>query len=502
LNASELLLGSDALERHGHRRALTCGDDVVTYSELAGRVARSGGAFARAGVKRGDRVIMLMRDTIEAAAAWLGAVRLGAVAVALNNRISQPDLSHILQESAAQLVLVDEVFIEEHSASLAALAGIGRVIVTDASRRQASGWHARCVAAPMAPAQPVPPGDAAFALYSSGTTGKPKGILHSHGSFHQLGQAFHAIGIGTGERVFTSSKLFFAYGLEHGLLGVLAIGGESILFPDWPDVDAVIDVVARHRPAAMFSVPTIYRKLLAEPRERLAPFRSVRRFVAGGERLSRQLVEQWKHATGSEILNLYGMSETFCACMVTPPGTSDGLRTGKLLDGVEARLLDEADGGVLWLRHPAQAQGYLNLPEQTREQFKDGWFCTRDVFIRDQEGFFVHQGRSDELVKVAGQWVWPGELEAAVAGLPAIVEAACVPVPDADGLERLALFVTARGDAAEALRAASEACERALPRHKRPKWVRAIGQLPRTATGKVQRFKLREMLEKAERSAD
>jgi acyl-coenzyme A synthetase/AMP-(fatty) acid ligase len=505
LNGAELLLGSNVLERHGSRKALTCGDEAVTYNELAERVARSAGALAQSGVRPGERVVMLMRDTIEAAAAWLGAVRLGAVSIALNHRLSQRDLSHILEESAARLVLVDEAFAAEHSPCLAPLASAGRLIVTGASRSDASTWRGRCVAAPLAPAHDLQPEDAAFALYTSGTTGKPKGMLHSHGSFRQLGKAFGAIGIGAGERVFTTSKLFFAYGLEHGLLGVLAIGGESILFPEWPDAAAVIDLVRRHQPAAVFSVPTIYRRLLAETRETLAPFRSVRRFVAGGERLSRQLVEQWKQATGSEILNLYGMSETFCACMVTPPGTSDGLCTGKLLDGVQARLLLDGveidrggDGGVLWLRHPAQTQGYLNLPEQTGEQFKDGWFCTRDVFVRDQDGFFVHQGRSDELVKVAGQWVWPGELEAAVAGLPAIVEAACVPVPDADGLERLALFVTARGDAAEALRAAAEACERALPRHKRPKWVRAVGQLPRTATGKVQRFKLREMLENAD----
>jgi benzoate-CoA ligase len=217
----------------------------------------------------------------------------------------------------------------------------------------------------------------------------------------------------------------------------------------------------------------------------------VRRFVAGGERLSSQLVEHWKQAVGGELLNLYGMSETFCACMITPPGTSDGTRTGTPLVGVEVRLDRQ---GVLWVKHPAQASGYANLPEQTREQFRDGWFCSRDVFVRDADGFFVHQGRSDELVKIAGQWVQPGELEAAAALEPAIVEAACVLVPDADGLERLALFVTARGDTAEALRAAAEACERRLPRHKRPKWVRAVAELPRTATGKVQRYKLREIL--------
>jgi 3-hydroxybenzoate/4-hydroxybenzoate---CoA ligase len=253
----------------------------------------------------------------------------------------------------------------------------------------------------------------------------------------------------------------------------------------------------------MFSVPTIYRRLLAQAPGRLQAFTTVRRFVAGGERLSAQLHAQWKKALGAEILNLYGMSETFCACIVTPPGTSDGVRTGKPLPGVEVRLLSPSgaepaaeDPGILWVRHSAQASGYANLPEQTREQFRDGWFCSRDLFARDAEGYYIHQGRSDELIKVAGQWVQPGELEETAAREAAVAEAACVPVQDADGLERLALFVTPRGDPGEAQRAAIEACARALPRHKRPKWVRTVDELPRTATGKVQRYKLREILER------
>jgi benzoate-CoA ligase len=151
---------------------------------------------------------------------------------------------------------------------------------------------------------------------------------------------------------------------------------------------------------------------------------------------------------------------------------------------------------VLWVRHPALSTGYANLPAETEAQFRDGWFCSRDLFVRDAAGYYIHQGRSDELLKVAGQWVQPGELEAVAVLEAAVAEAACVPVADADGLERLALFVTARADPAAAQRAAQEACERMLPRHKRPKWVRAVEELPRTATGKVQRFKLREILER------
>jgi 3-hydroxybenzoate/4-hydroxybenzoate---CoA ligase len=343
----------------------------------------------------------------------------------------------------------------------------------------------------------------AFMLYSSGTTGLPKGIIHAHRGFAELGRAFRFIGVGEGDRVFTTSKYFFAYGLEHGLLAPLALGATAVVYPDWPDAEAVVELVTRHRPAAMFSVPTIYRRLLAEPRARLAPFSAMRRFVAGGERLSRQLVDHWHKAVGGELLNLYGMSETFCACIMTPPGSSDGLRTGVPFDGVQVELRGAngkppaaGDPGVLWVRHPAQAAGYANLPRETKAQFRDGWFCSRDLFVRDAQGYYIHQGRSDELVKIASQWVHPGELEEVAALEAEVSEAACVTVADVDGLERLALFVTARADPERAARAAAEACERMLPRHKRPKWVRAVRELPRTATGKVQRFKLREILER------
>jgi benzoate-CoA ligase len=333
--------------------------------------------------------------------------------------------------------------------------------------------------------------------------------VHSHRSISCVGQSYREFGLTEADRVFCSSKFFFAYGIDHGLLAPLALGASSILCPDWPDADAVLDIAARHRPTAMFSVPTLYRRLLAEPRARLEALRSIRRFVAGGERLSARLVTQWREATGAEILSLYGMSETFCACIVTPPGTSNGARTGKPLQGVEVRLVDSsgrepapAEPGVLWVRHPAQASEYLNLPGPTLEQFQEGWFCSRDIFVRDAEGFFLHQGRSDELVKIAGQWVQPLEIEEVVVLDPEVAEAACVPFADREGLERLALFVTPRKDAAAAAQAASSACERFLPRHKRPKWVRAVAELPRTATGKVQRYKLREILERELASKD
>jgi benzoate-CoA ligase len=457
LNAADQLLGN-----HGDRIALLCGDESVTYADLADRVARAAAALRALGVNPGDRVLLQMRDTPEFAAAWLGAVHAGAVAVALNTKLSDAEVAHIRTDSGARLALM-----EEGGPDLAAW--------REALRK----------AAPAAPfdARPDTP---AFWLYSSGTTGKPKGIVHTHASVLASGEALRLLGIGPGARVFSTSKYFFAYGLEHGLLGALAVGATGIALPDWAEPETALATVARHRPEAMFSVPSFYRRLLAQGPEKLSPLRGVRHFVAAGERLPLPVIEQWRKALGAEILALYGNSEAYCACLMMPPGAAGDGRTGRPLARTEAQLR----GGVLWLRHPALAAGYSNRPQETRERFQDGWYCTQDLFTRDAEGYYTYQGRADEMMKIAGQWVQPGELEEAVA---AIGEAACVAVTDAEGFERLALFVAAQ--ASGALEAAERACE-SLPRFKRPKWIRGVAELPRTATGKLQRYKLREMLER------
>ncbi|HEX2648346.1 MAG TPA: AMP-binding protein [Burkholderiales bacterium] len=507
MNAVEHLLGAAALERHGTRVALVCRGESLTYRELAARVARSANALRALGVEPGDRVLVLMRDSLEFAATWLGVLHAGAVAVALNTRLSEAEYAHIRADSGARLAIVEDFFCDNNPQHALRYAREGGLAVTGEAARRYPGalsWREACERAePQAAPVAMDADDPAFWLYSSGTTGRAKGIMHAHRAILTAGQAQReVIGLAAGERTLTTSKLFFAYALEHSLLGPLAIGATALLDPEWPEAETVLARVAAERPVAFFSVPTFYRRLLALGAPRLAPFRHVRRFVAAGERLPAPVLKAWRAATGGEILSLYGMSETFCACIVTPPGTSDGARTGKPLSGVETRLasaegrdVEGSEPGVLWLRHPALALGYANLPERTAAQFRDGWFCSQDFFVRDRDGYFSHQGRSDELVKIAGQWVQPAELEEAIAAEPLVAESACVPVLDSERFERLALFIAPRGDPAAAVAAATRACAQKLPPHKRPKWVVPVAELPRTPTGKVQRFKLREQLE-------
>jgi benzoate-CoA ligase len=506
MNGAHFLLGPEALARHASRTAILCGDESLTYAELAAQVARAAGALRARGIAPGERVLLLMRDTPEFAAAWLGVLRAGAVAVALNNKLSVDEYRYILADSGARLAIIEDVFAAARPDLAAELERSGRLSVAGpgAPSGPLSWRRALSMAAPLEQAHPARADDPAFWLYSSGTTGKPKGMVHAHRAVTSVGAALRdPLALQPGDRVLATSKLFFSYAMEHGLLGPLALGCTAVLHPEWAEVESVLAAAARHRPKAFFSVPTFYKRLLALAPERLEPLRAARWAVSAGERLPAPVIEQWRAATGNEILSLYGMSETFCVCMITPAGTSDGRHTGRPVAGVEARLLT-ADGheappqepAVLWVRHPALALGYVNRPELTQALFRDGWFCSNDLFARDAQGFYSHHGRADELVKIAGQWVQPGELEEAVIGEAGIAEAACVRVTDGDGFERLALFV-ATGDGGEATtRAAQLACEAKLPRHKRPKWIRPIAELPRTATGKVQRYRLREILER------
>ncbi len=506
MNLAEHVLGPAAIARHRTRIAFTCGDESVTYVGLAARVARAAAAFAALGITPGDRVVLLLRDTPEYVAAWLGAVRAGAVAIGLNTKLSEQEYRYICADSAARVSVVEDVFVHARPDLAAEFARLGVLAVAGGGAPQGAALWRELLsrATPDAPAYEARPEDPAFWLYSSGTTGKPKGIVHSHKDALPAGQVFaETLALAPGEKVFVTSKLFFAYALDHGLLGSLAHGLTSVLHPDWPEIDEVCAIVARERPAVFASVPSFYRRLAALPDQALEPLRAVRHFLSGGERLPERLVERWNRVTGGELLSIYGMSETFCVCMVTPRGLPGTARPGKPLAGVHVRL-ETAQGteplpgepGVLWVQHPALALGYANRPEQTDAQFRDGWFCTNDLFVRDAQGLYTHQGRSDEMVKIAGQYVQPGDIEEAVAGEPLIGEAACVPVLDTDGFDRLALFVAPCGDSAAAIAAAERACEAKLPRFKRPKWVRSVAEIPRTATGKVQRFRLRELLQR------
>jgi benzoate-CoA ligase len=493
LNAADAILAKAREPRFRDRPAILHAGGTTTYGALDAEVSKAARALLALGLGRGERVGFLMNDSPRFCAAFLGALKAGAVAIALNPRLAAADLAFVVADSEARLVIADADFFEE---ARAACAGTGAQLVP----ARGPGETLEAAVAGSAPAfQTVATraDEPAFWMYSSGTTGKPKAILHSHANAAHAGKLYREV-LHADEHtvVLATSKLFFAFALDHAFLGALARGATTILNEGWPEPEAVAEQVRRHRPTIFLTVPTFFRRLLALPSDELAPLATVRLNLTGGERFPDALAAQWRERVGTELLVVYGMSETFCPVMANMPGRSRADSCGVPLGGVEVKLVGsdgnpvgEGEPGVLWLKHPSLALRYKD-PEATARAFRDGWFCSGDVFTHDADGSWIHQGRADDLLKVAGQWVNPREVEEAVLADPRVREAACVVVPDRDGFDRLAIFVVGAG----ATHVAAARLE-GLPRHRQPKWVREVAELPRTATGKVQRFKLRERLE-------
>ncbi len=496
LNATAVILAPARARRGRDRTALIHDGGALTYGELEAAVARAAGAFAALGVGRAERVCFLLNDSPLYCAAFLGALQAGAVAIPLNTRLAASDLAFIVADSGARLLVADPDYLGAARPTCAG-AGIRLLSAQGSADSLAAAMDASAPRAAAATAADEP----AFWLYSSGTTGKPKAIIHSHANAAHAGKLLREV-VRADENtvVLATSKLFFAFALDNAILGPLSCGGTIILNAGWPEPELIADQVARYRPNVFFTVPTFFRRLLALPPARLEPLASVALTFTGGERLPDAVAAQWRERVGREILVLYGMSETFCNVTSNFPGRYRRGTCGLPLDGVQTELRD-ADGrpappgepGLLWVKHPSLALGYKD-PPATARAFRAGWFCTGDLFTRDADGFWSHQGRADELLKVAGQWVKPTEVEEAALADARIREAACVVVPDLDGYDRLALFVAGNGAAQGELAAIAAAKVAHLPRHSQPKWIREAAALPRTGTGKVQRFLLRDSL--------
>lgn len=492
LNAAQAILAR-GLAVPG-KTALIADGEPVSFGELADLARRCAGACVALGMELGDTVGIMLHDSPLACASLLGTVLAGGTAVPMNPRLSAADYAHLASGARMRLILAEDEY----------LTLLGQIAETRVISR--GEFEAGVRRAPTAgSAAPTEAADPAFWLFSSGTTGRPKGIVHSQASLANSGKMLReAVGATGDSVVLCTSKYFFAFGLDNGLLGPLSLGATAIIDSSWPDAQRVLELAARFRPDCLFTVPTFYRRLLAQGRPALAPLSKIARHYTGGERVPGVLTEQWHSATGAELHVCYGMSETYTNAIANFHGGNRRGTMGRLLGQVQARRLD-ADGrpaapgepGVLWLRHPDIALRYSD-DAANQAAFSDGWFRTGDLCTRDAAGFFRHEGRADELIKVAGQWVKPGEVEEAALGDPRVLEAACVVIADQDGFERLALFVVPESQGA-GVAAARARCD-ALASHCRPKWIYEIAEIPRTATGKIQRFKLKEQVPAGERA--
>lgn len=511
MNAADEIIGRPLKQGLGGQTAILCADRKLSFAELNAAVNRSGNALRARSVGRGDRVLFLMDDSPELVAAYLGTMRIGAVAVALNVRLAPRDLLFIIQHSECRMILVDAHFLDLYESAAETLEHPPAVVLAGGQARPPYLGLADIVADQPAQLDSVPmnPEEVGFWLYSSGTTGKPKAVMHPHRSVLVADRLEReCLGVGPGDRVFTTSKIFFGFALGHSLMGGLQSGATIILSPAWPEPKLIIDAVERHQPTVLFSTPVMYRNLLREGAPVNPAFRSIRHFVAAGEKLPESLYDDWLELCGKPILDGVGASETVFLFLLNQPDDSRGGSSGKPVTWAALRLVGE-DGkditvpgqpGQIAIRTSCQFVGYWKQPDLTARALRDGWYFPGDMFEFDAEGRWCHLGRSDDMLKVSGQWVSPAEIEACALTVPDVQDASVVGFPNEDGLTRIALFVVPRDpetDQAVLTEVLLQTFKSTMSIYKCPRTIRFVDELPRTTTGKTQRFRLREMVKQA-----
>jgi benzoate-CoA ligase len=487
--------------------AIECGDERVTYRELAARVNRVGNALRRAlGVRIEERVLLLLLDTPEFAACFFGAIKIGAVPVPVNTLLKPHDYQYLLNDSRARVAIVSQELVPQIDAiprnTLPFLEQV--VVIGD----PAHGMHSfsELVNAQSLELDPAPThkDDAAFWLYSSGSTGHPKACVHLQHDMVVTAELYakQILQVTERDRFFSVAKLFFAYGLGNGLYFPLAVGGTSILLSGLPRPAAVFEVIERHRPTLFFSVPSNYAALLAHTRQgHDFDLSSIRHGISAGEALPSAIFERFKSRFGVEILDAIGSTEALHMFIANRPGAARPGSSGQLIPGMDARIVDEEGSpvppgeiGNLYIRSDAVCSCYWNQHEKTKETIDGQWLRTGDKYRQDADGYFWYAGRSDDMLKVSGLWVSPAEIESALVEHPAVLEAAVVGRKDEDQLVKPAAYVVLRTDIvppANLALALQEHVATKLASYKRPRWVEFVPELPKTATGKIQRFQLR-----------
>jgi len=514
-NAAVDLIDSNVARGLGSKIAFAQSTRSLTYGELQSRTCRFAWAMKSLGLRHEDRLLLLMPDTIDYPVAFWGAVRAGIVVIPLNTFLNAQVYAYILADSRATTLVADAALAKNLLPILDRVPQL-RTLVLVGAEPKASATFGHCdvhlfedilanaSAEPVA--SPTVSDEVAFWMYTSGSTGDPKGVKHVHttpmAAARLMGQ--RVIGIHTDDVVFSAAKLFFSYGMGNAMAFPMSVGASTILLPERPTPDAVFSLMRRHNPTIFYAVPTLYSSLMAH--NDMGPGAGSNRLrlcVSAGEALSAQLGERWRAACGVDVIDGIGSTEMFQTYLSNRP---DDLRygsTGKPVPGYDLKIVDEDDGlevahgeiGELIVRGPTAGEGYWNQRAKSRRTFAGEWTHTGDKYLRDPDGYYHYCGRTDDMFKVSGMWVSPFEVEATLASHEAVLEAAVVGKRDADGLIKPKAFIVLRDGYSptdgllEMLRVHVK--ERA-GLWKYPRWIDVWSDLPRTATGKLQRYKLRE----------
>jgi benzoate-CoA ligase len=511
-NAAHDLIERNLAAGRGDQIAFIDDAGSITYSQLALRVNRFASGLRSIGVEREDRILVCLLDTIDWPTVFLGAIKAGVVPVCVNTLLSRNDYEYMLRDSRAKALFVSRALFPTFDRLHQIVPTLARIVISEAPLADGGDIGAILDAGKEKfDTVDTVADEPCFWLYSSGSTGAPKGTVHCHSSLIETAELYGRplLGLGPRDRTFSAAKLFFAYGLGNGLTFPMSVGATSVLMSGRPTPDAVFDRLTGAQPAAadgkrptvFFGVPTLYASMLASAAFPERDAQALRVAVSAGEALPAQVGKRFTERTGVEILDGIGSTEMLHIFLSNRPGDVHYGTTGRAVPGYTLRLVDEqgrdvADGevGDLLIQGPTAAIGYWNQRARSRATFQGEWTRSGDKYLRSADGYYTYAGRSDDMLKVSGQYVSPFEVESAVASHPAVLEAAVIGLADDDELIKPKAFVvlkpgfTANDALAQELKLH---VKEALAPFKYPRWIDFVDELPKTATGKIQRFRLR-----------
>lgn len=499
-NLFDYFLGEDRLHQIGNQTAIEFRGARISYSELRDQADYWSRRILQCGISYGDRVALLLYDSPEFIACFLGTASVGAISVPINTFLPTHDIAFIVADSDARLLIIESELADKVSFG-AGLEDSCAILKIDTLTRACSGPedidNGRLSPARTTRATPT------FLLYTSGSTGTPKGVLHRHGSMPHTVESYagNVLHLTHEDRIFSSSRMFFAYGLGNSLSFPLAAGATVLLEAERMSAGRLARLIEESAPTVFFGVPAVYMSLLdflsSGGRVDLS---SVRLCVSAGEALPAKIFEDWRREFGLTILDGIGSTEMLHIFISNREGNARAGSSGMVVKGYDARLVDDGGNeaganelGNLWVRGASATAGYWNRTDLTEQTIKDDWVRTGDIYRRDEEGFFYHIGRSDDCFKVSGLWVSPIEVESVLISHDAVSEAAVVSAIDDNGLATAQAFVVIRqGEHGEALKdELQKFAGSRLPQYKVPSQIEFIEEMPRTSTGKIQRYKLR-----------
>lgn len=495
----------------GDKTAIISGDRRITYREIAEQVDRFGNGLLHLGIQEEQRVLLVLPDIPEFAAAYFGTMKVGGVAVPSSTALRATDYAYFLQESRARIAIVHSTLVAEFGPALSGQRYCKNVIVCGDPVDGYIPWNQFLESSsPKLQTAPTSKDDTAFWLWTSGSTGRPKAALHAHQDWVYCCEYYGrgVLGIRAEDVTFSSSKLFHAYGLGNGLMFPFHVGATTVLYPGKPGAKAILELAQTHQPTLFFSVPTLYAAMLQEAGQGSGyDLGSVRLAVSAAEPLPADIFRRWKQRFGVEILDGIGSTEVLHIYLSARSGQVRPGSTGQVVPGYELAVIDDAGqpvrpGGIgdLTVAGPSIAQCYWNRRALSAERMRGRWFFTGDKYTVDQDGYYWYAGRSDDLFRVSGQWLSPIEVECALIEHTCVLEAGVIAFEEETGLHTPQAFVVLREGYAATLELARELqdfVKQRITPYKYPRRIEFLTELPKTAAGKVMRYKLREMSRRA-----